>query len=95
MYALALEDAPEDRARSTVVVDDEKGEKELKNKQGKVSTVNTDHCIGCGVCVYKCPSKSLVLERKEVLDHSPKDLVEYAQLALPQLAATRKQGKQG
>ncbi len=92
MEALKLEDAPEAMNRITVVAaDGGKGEKRLKNTKGKVSAVDPDRCIGCGVCVYKCPSKSLVLKRREVLEPPPKDLIEYAQIALPRLAAAREQ----
>ena len=66
----------------------------LKHTQGMAPSnyrvrVHGDTCIGCGVCVYKCPTKSLVLERREVLDPPPKDLIEYAQIALPKLAAAK------
>ena len=95
MYALELEDVPEAKDRITVVVDDEKGKKELKNKKGEVSTVNPDHCIGCGVCAYKCPSMSMVLERKEEVYHPPKDVNEFAQLLMADVAAAGKRGAQG
>ena len=94
MYLLSLEDEPEAKDRVTVVVREE-GKKELKNKTGKVATVNLDPCIGCGVCVYKCPSQSLVLERKRVVNHPPKDPIEYAQTAIPQLAAAKEAGPRG
>jgi ferredoxin len=53
------------------------GNKELKNKKGKVSVANINVCIGCGVCAYKCPTKSLKLERREAIEHPPKDAGEW------------------
>jgi len=88
MYALKVEDAPETKDRITVV-EREEGKKELKNKKGRVATVNLEDCIGCGVCVYKCPSKSLVLERKEALNHPPKNPIELFQRNLAQATAAK------
>jgi len=93
MYALHLEDAPEAKDRVTVVVTDDKAKKALKNRKGKVSVVNPDQCIGCGVCVYKCPSKSLVLERREVLEDPPQHARELAQRVMTEMAAAGKQGE--
>jgi len=95
MYALELEDAPEVKDRITVVVDEEKGEKQLKNKKGKVSRVNPDQCIGCGVCAFKCPSRSLVLERREVLEDPPQHPRELGQRVMTEMAAAGKQGHEG
>jgi NAD-dependent dihydropyrimidine dehydrogenase PreA subunit len=94
MYALKLEDAPEALDRITVV-EREEGKKELKNKKGQVATVNLEDCIGCGVCVYKCPSNSLVLERKEVLDHPPKNPIELMQRSVAEATAAMEQGSKG
>ena len=43
----------------------------LINKTGRLADANTDLCIGCGVCAYKCPSKSLTLVRNEIEHHPP------------------------
>jgi ferredoxin len=51
--------------------------------------VNTDYCIGCGVCAYKCPSKSLVLERREVIHHPPKDGREFMKNVMMDFEAAR------
>ncbi len=96
MEALRLEDCPEAKDRVTVVeAASQKEKKELKNKSGKVSAVNPDWCIGCGVCAYKCPSKSLVLEKREVIHHPPKDGREYMKLVMADFAASATQQKQG
>jgi len=92
MLAVRLEDFPEAKNRITIVAAKNKsGEVELKNKTGKVSVVNPDLCIGCGVCAYKCPTESLVLERREVVEHPPKNAREYMMLVMADFAATRAQ----
>jgi electron transport complex protein RnfB len=78
MEALDLEDLPEAKDRMTVVAADrEKDKKKFTNKRGQVSVLNPELCIGCGVCVYKCPTKSLTLERKKEIYHPPKDAREW------------------
>jgi ferredoxin len=64
-------------------------DKELKNKKGQVATVNVEDCIGCGVCVYKCPSNSLVLKRKEVLEHPPKNPIELLQRGIAEATSAK------
>lgn len=92
MDALQLEDHPEIKDRVTVVAaDNEKGKKELKNKQGKLAVLETKLCVGCGVCAFKCPSKSLVLERREEIDHPPKNVQEYTRQVMSDFAAARSQ----
>jgi NAD-dependent dihydropyrimidine dehydrogenase PreA subunit len=87
MEALNLEDCPEAKDRVTVVEAEGKEEKKtLKNKSGKISAVNPDFCIGCGVCAYKCPSKSLTLEKAAIINHPPKDMREYMKLFMADLA---------
>jgi len=95
MEALHLEDYPEAKGRTTTLRDKEKGvTKELKNKRGKVAVANTDICIGCGVCAYKCPTNSLVLERCEVTEDPPKDAREYTRLVMADFAAGRAKREQ-
>ncbi len=92
MEALRLEELPETKGRITVVATENKnGKKELKNKSGKVSVANTDLCIGCGVCAYKCPTNSLVLERREVIEHPPKNEREHVTLVMADFATYRAQ----
>jgi len=50
---------------------------EARNKTGKFAVLDPDLCIGCGVCAYKCPTKSLMLERREVIVDPPKDVRDY------------------
>ncbi len=89
MEALRLEDFTEARGRIIVVAESGKGKKKLKNKSGKVSVVNLNFCIGCGVCAYKCPTKSLALECREVINYPPKDAREYTRLIMADFAAAR------
>ena len=71
------------------------GKKELKNKRGQVSVLDPDLCIGCGVCAYKCPTESLVLERREVIQDPPPNAREYAGLVMADFAAARAQRAEG
>jgi NAD-dependent dihydropyrimidine dehydrogenase PreA subunit len=41
------------------------------NKYRKAMVVDTDICVGCGVCVHKCPTESIVLERREEITRPP------------------------
>ncbi len=70
MDVLSLADEPAARGRKMAVIVDGK-EKTLVNKTGKVTQARAEFCIGCGVCAYKCPSKSLILKRNEVDHHPP------------------------
>lgn len=94
MEAIQLQDAPAAKNRITTVVGKKGNKKELKNRSGKVSAVNTDLCIGCGVCAYKCPTKSLVLEHRETIEAPPKDAREYAKLVMADFAAGRAKREQ-
>jgi NAD-dependent dihydropyrimidine dehydrogenase PreA subunit len=91
MEALHLEDFPEAKGRVTVVTSEKEGKKELKNKTGKVSAANIDFCIGCGVCAYKCPTRSLVLERREVTHHPPVTGRDYIMQYMSDLQAAKTQ----
>jgi ferredoxin len=50
------------------------------NKFRKAVVVDTDLCIGCGVCVHKCKTKSITLKRKDEQEISipPKNATEMA-----------------
>jgi NAD-dependent dihydropyrimidine dehydrogenase PreA subunit len=90
MGAMRLKDSLGAKGRITMVAAKNKsGEVELKNKTGKVSVNNPDLCIGCGVCAYKCPTQSLVLERRQVIEDPPKDAREYARLVTADFAAAQ------
>ena len=78
-----------------VTAENKKDKVELKNKRGKLSVVNPDICIGCGVCAYKCPTESLVLERREVVEHPPKNGREYMKLVTADFAASQPIGQIG
>jgi ferredoxin len=71
MEAISLADSADAKGRKTTVINVQGVEKQLVNKTGKVSIANTDLCIGCGVCAYKCPSKSMKLIRNEAVHHPP------------------------
>ena len=95
MNALHLKDFPEAKGRITVVASEaDSGQKEMKNKTGKVSALNTDLCIGCGVCAYKCPTKSLVLEHREVIEAPPLNAREYTMRVIEDFAASKPAIKQ-
>ena len=94
MGALRLEHYPEAKGRVTMVAAKKEGEKkDLKNKTGKVSAVNPDLCIGCGVCAFKCSTESLVLKRREAIQPTPKGAREYATLVMADFAAGRAQAE--
>jgi len=38
---------------------------------------NPETCIGCGVCAYKCPTKSIALEQRGKTTDPPADINEY------------------
>lgn len=71
MEALQMEDAPSVKSRETLVVGEDGKKRTLTNKTGRLTGANIDLCIGCGVCAYKCPSKSLTLVRNEIEHHPP------------------------
>jgi len=95
MEAMQLEDSPETKGRITkMAAKNKNGGVELKNKTGKVSAVNLDLCIGCGVCAYKCPTQSLMLEQCEVIQEPPKNAREYMELVMADFAATQAKPRQ-
>jgi len=94
MEALRMEDMPEAKGRVTMVASDNGGgEKKVTNKKGQVSVINRDLCIGCGVCAYRCPSKSLVLERREEVHHPPKDVREFMKGIMTDFQEARARGE--
>jgi len=96
MKALHLEEMPEAKDRITrVAAKNGGGEKELKNKVGKVSVLEPALCIGCGVCAYKCSTQSLVLERRLEIEPPPKTVHEYNRIVTTDFAAARSGEGQG
>ena len=71
MKAFHLIEAPSAKGRKIKVMGRDGRQRNLTNKTGKVSELDPARCIGCGVCAYKCRSRSLTLERKEVEHHPP------------------------
>ncbi|MCX6005252.1 MAG: 4Fe-4S binding protein [Chloroflexi bacterium] len=71
MQALTLQDMPSAKGRKTIAKGKDGRQRELSNKTGHVSQLNTELCIGCGVCAYKCPSQSLSLVRNAAEHHPP------------------------
>ncbi len=49
----------------------------VQNKYGKAPVLEPELCLGCGVCVHKCPTDSLTLERKEEIENPPQNMREY------------------
>ncbi|MCX5852502.1 MAG: 4Fe-4S dicluster domain-containing protein [Deltaproteobacteria bacterium] len=78
MKAIQLKEMPEAKGRKTVVTEEKKGTRTLTNKLGKVAEVTTERCIGCGVCVHKCPSGSLSLTQSESVQDPPKTIRDWA-----------------
>jgi len=96
MGAMRLENFPDAKNRVTkLAAKNNSGEVELKNKTAKVAVSNPDLCIGCGVCAYKCPAKSLVLERREVIEDPPESPREYIGLVVTDFAAGQGQPREG
>jgi NAD-dependent dihydropyrimidine dehydrogenase PreA subunit len=84
MYTIELVDRPEAKDRVTVV-----GDKQLKNKKGMVAVANTDICIGCGVCVHKCPTRSLDLVQNEETVDPPKTRRDFGMKVYSDIAEAR------
>ncbi len=62
------------------------------NKFRKAVVVDTDLCIGCGVCVHKCKTKSITLKRKEETTQPPKTVRDLTGLnVMAALAAKEEQ----
>ena len=59
---------------------------QAKNRKGKISVVDPDLCIGCGVCSYKCPTGSIALEQRHEITEPPADTGEFAGRFLRDLA---------
>ena len=40
---------------------------------GGAAALDADRCLGCGVCVHKCPTGSMILVRREEIYAPPED----------------------
>jgi ferredoxin len=65
---------------------------ESTNKFRKAVAVDTDLCIGCGVCVHKCPSESITLKRRETITRSPKTGMDLMRINYMARQAARQKG---
>jgi len=67
------------------------------NKFRKAVEVDTELCIGCGVCVHKCKPKAIMLKKKEEITQPPKtrrDLVTENVMAVLAAKQAQAEGKQ-
>jgi formate hydrogenlyase subunit 6/NADH:ubiquinone oxidoreductase subunit I len=55
---------------------------ESTNKLSKATVLDTDLCIGCGVCAHKCPTDSLSLVQNAETVHPPKTGREFIKSVL-------------
>ncbi len=55
-----------------------KGADASLNKKAQVPKLISDDCLGCGVCVVKCSTKSLKLVAKANIIDPPKDAREWS-----------------
>jgi ferredoxin len=70
MEALHLEEDAAAKGRETLIPGKDGKQRTLINQTGKISQLAPERCIGCGVCVYKCPAGAITLERNPV-EHAP------------------------
>ncbi len=63
------------------------------NKFRKAVVVDTDLCIGCGVCVHKCKAKSITLKRKEETTRPPKTGRDFVNLNVTAVLAAKEEEK--
>ncbi len=49
-----------------------------------VAAINPDRCIGCGVCVYHCPTEAMTLEARPDFVEPPRS---FRELITKQAAA--------
>jgi len=62
---------------------------ETKNKTGKAAILDPEKCIGCGVCAHKCPTNSLILQRREKTQDPPIDARDYMKRFLSEKQARK------
>jgi ferredoxin len=62
------------------------------NKFRKAVVVDTDLCIGCGVCVHKCKTESIMLKRREEVTRPPKTKGDRLALNVTATLAAKEEG---
>ena len=67
---------------------------DIQNKYNKVPVLDPVLCLGCGVCVHKCPTQSILLERREETTEPPKNAGEYIGIYMGDRLAAMQDGKQ-
>lgn len=49
-----------------------------QNKKAQVPKLSPKECLGCGVCVVKCPTKSLMLVEKANIVDPPQNVYDWS-----------------
>jgi NAD-dependent dihydropyrimidine dehydrogenase PreA subunit len=78
MKAIELQDVPAAKGRATVIKEEGGRERKLVNKTGNIALVDVNLCVGCGICAYKCPTRSLTLKRNAVEHAPPQTILDLA-----------------
>jgi ferredoxin len=63
------------------------------NKFRKAVVVDTELCLGCGVCVHKCKTGSITLARREEATQPPKNPRELVTLNAAAVLAAKEEQK--
>ena len=68
---------------------------DVQNKYNKIPVLDPSRCPGCGVCVHKCPTQSIVLEPREEIHEPPKDAGEFIGIYMGDRLAAMEERKEG
>ena len=63
------------------------------NKTRKAVVVDTEVCIGCGVCAHKCKARSITLKRREETTEPPKTASEWVPENIMELIEAKAKSK--